>query len=57
MQTAKSTESRVVTCAKCGNILYIIGREINTSDIMCNCERVITDSPFLRKQNTITEIS
>lgn len=52
--TIKSGESWVVKCPKCGNILYVIGREINTCDIMCNCHRVITSSPFLRDKNTTT---
>lgn len=30
-------EIRITYCKKCGNIISIIGREILTQDIMCNC--------------------
>ena len=32
----KTYESR---CPKCGNIQYIVGRELTTGDIMCDCHK------------------
>lgn len=32
-------ETHVEYCRKCGKILYVIGRELTTGDIMCNCHK------------------
>jgi predicted nucleic-acid-binding Zn-ribbon protein len=35
-------------CPKCGNLQYVVGRDINTGDIMCRCHEVRTDSPVFK---------
>ena len=43
--TGDIKEVYVGKCPKCGNIQYVIGRELTTGDIMCKCheKKTVTD--------------
>jgi len=49
MESYTLKESYTVSCPKCGNILYVVGREIWTGDIFCTCHRVKTFTPVLNE--------